>query len=79
MGKRLECRDIAECNYSVCALTREEAIQKVGEHIQAVHGMRGFSREFYQKAQESIREAKCPQEMSFEDLLCEACDTVCVC
>ena len=79
MGKRLDCKELAQCDYSVCALTREEAIQKVGEHTQTVHGMRGFSKEFYQKAQESISEARCAQEMSFEELLCEACDTVCLC
>ena len=79
MGKRLECRDIAGCDYSVCTLTTEEAIQKVGEHIRTVHEMKGFSKEFYQKAQQAIREAKCSQEMSNEELLCEACDGVCLC
>lgn len=79
MGKKLECKDMAGCDYSVCTLTTEEAIQKVGAHVQTVHEMRGFSKEFYQKAQQAIREAKCSEEMSDEELLCEACDGVCSC
>ncbi len=79
MGKQLECRDIAGCDYSVCTLTTEEAIQELGAHVQTVHEMRGFSKEFYQKAQLAIREAKCSDEMSNEDLLCRACDGVCLC
>ncbi len=62
MAKRLDCEDLTECGYSVCAQTEEEAAQKIGEHIQAVHGVKGFSKEFYQKALAAIREENCDTE-----------------
>ena len=43
IGKRLDCKDFwTECDYAVCGRTEEEVLQKVGEHIQAVHAMKGF-------------------------------------
>jgi predicted small metal-binding protein len=89
MGKSIACRDFGPtCDYAVCARTEEEVLQKIGDHIQNVHAMRGFSGEFYQKALATIHEEKCEQEMSREDredredreeLLCEACSEVCLC
>jgi len=80
MDKRLDCRDIGlACDYSVCARTDEEAIRKIGEHIQGVHAMKGFSREFYDKALGSIHEGDCGREESFGGLLCEACSGTCLC
>ncbi len=62
MGKRLDCEDIIKCGYSVCAETEQEAAQKIGEHIQTVHAVKGFSKEFYQKALTAIREERCDKE-----------------
>ena len=40
MGKRLDSRDIGiECDYRTCSPTQEEAIRRVGEHIQTFRGM----------------------------------------
>jgi predicted small metal-binding protein len=80
MGKRLDCKDLQiECGYSSCGLTAEEAVQKIGEHIQAGHGTKGFSKEFYQKAIGALREQRCEQEMPPDEVLCEACSGVCLC
>ncbi len=62
MGKRLDCEELMKCDYSVCAQTEREAARKIGEHIQAVHGVKGFSKEFYQRALAAIREEKCDAE-----------------
>ncbi len=62
MGKRLDCEDVMKCGYSVCAQTAQEVTQKIGEHIQAVHGVKRFSKEFYQKALAAIREEMCDTE-----------------
>jgi predicted small metal-binding protein len=60
MEKRLDCRDIGiECDYRTCSPTQEEAIRRVGEHIQTLHGMGRFSKEFYQKARSAIQEGSC--------------------
>jgi predicted small metal-binding protein len=60
MEKRLDCRDIGiDCDYRVCTPTQEEAICKVGEHIQNFHGMKQFSKEFYKKASAVIHEGSC--------------------
>ena len=69
MGKRLDCEEITECGYSVCAQTEQEVAQKIGEHIQARHGLKGFSKEFYQKALAAIREEKCDTEKTPEEIL----------
>ncbi len=62
MGKRLDCENMTKCGYSACAQTEQEVIQKVGEHIQAAHALKGFSKEFYQKALTAIHEEKCDTE-----------------
>jgi predicted small metal-binding protein len=80
MGKRLDCIDLqVECGYSVCGLTAEEAVQRIGEHIQSVHARESFSKEFYQKAIGALRDQRCEQEMSPDEDLCEACSGVCLC
>ena len=79
MGKRLDCEVITRCDYSVCAQTEQEAAQRMGEHIQATHAAKGFSKEFYRKALGAIREEKCDTEKTPEEILCEACDGVCLC
>ncbi len=60
MDKKLSCKDIdRNCEYVVCGRTEEEVLRKVGEHTQAIHGIRGFSKEFYDKAKAAIRDAYC--------------------
>ncbi len=60
MDKKLSCKDInLDCEYVACAKTEEEVLRKVGEHIQAIHGIQGFSKEFYDKAKAAILDAHC--------------------
>ena len=60
MERRLDCGDIGmDCDFRVCTSSDEEALRKVGEHIQAFHGMRGFSKEFYERARTAIHEESC--------------------
>ncbi len=60
MDKTLDCRDIGiDCDYRGCAPAQEEALLRVGEHIQNFHGMNRFSKEFYKKALGVIREGSC--------------------
>ena len=60
MKKRLDCNDLGmDCDYFVCAQTVEEVLKEAGEHIQAAHKMKGFSKDFYNKALASIHEGKC--------------------
>ena len=69
MKKRLDCRAFGmDCDYFACAQTVEEVLKKAGEHIQAVHKMKGFSKEFYDKALAAIREAGCESGQSQETL-----------
>jgi len=68
MEKKWTCRDReTECNTTVCARTQEEVLQKAGEHVQAVHGMKGFSKDFYQKALGMIQEERCEVGISPEE------------
>jgi len=66
MGKKLDCKDAGlDCDVSVCAQTEEEVIPQVGEHIQAIHGMKGFSKEFYDQARAAIHEGDCESGETF--------------
>jgi len=38
-----------KCSYLACGPTVEDATHKVGKHIQAAHGVRGFFKAFYKK------------------------------
>jgi predicted small metal-binding protein len=68
MEKKWTCKDReTACNFTVCARTQEEILQKAGEHVQAVHGMKGFSKDFYQKALGMIQEGRCEVGMSPEE------------
>ena len=74
MDKKLSCKDVnRECEYVVCARTEEEVLRKVGEHTQAIHGIQGFSKEFYDKAKAAIRDAHCEikKTTSCEGKTCE--------
>lgn len=74
MDKKLDLRQIGlDCSYSVCGRTEQEVMQKAGEHIQAVHAMKGFSKDFYEQVKAAIHEGTCQGETSNEEMLCEAC------
>jgi predicted small metal-binding protein len=63
MSKTLDFKDIGlDCDLVLCAPTEEAVIEKAGEHIQAVHGMKGFSKEFFEKARRAIHDAECNSE-----------------
>ena len=63
--------DTNGCNeiYCIC-------ISKAGEHVLAIHGIEGFSKEFYNRAQSAIRVGNCDdedaEETHSED--CRVCD-----
>jgi len=79
MTKILDCKEIGiECDYVACAPTEEEVIQDLGKHIQDVHAMKGFSKEFYRRAYASMREGICHREDSIEESLCNASEGACV-
>ena len=72
MEKRLDCRDIGmDCDYRTCSPTEEEAIRRVGEHIQRFHGMGRFSKEFYQTARSVIHEGNCEKPEDCSGGLCK--------
>jgi len=76
MDKRLYCRDVGlDCEFSACGNTDEEALNKLGQHVLAIHGVKGFSKEFYNKARSAVREGSCDkgdtEETISED--CSAC------
>jgi predicted small metal-binding protein len=80
MDKELYCRDVGQdCDFLACGKTEEEALRKLGQHVLAVHGVSGFSKEFYPKAQLAIREGFCDygdaEETLSED--CSACYEAC--
>jgi predicted small metal-binding protein len=63
MDKILDCRDVGiDCDYRVCTSTESETIQKMGEHIQALHGMKGFSKEFYRVARKAVYKGICDSQ-----------------
>jgi len=60
MDKELYLRDIGiNCGLTVCGKTEEEVLSKAGQHVLAIHGIKGFSKDFYNKAQKAIREGHC--------------------
>ena len=66
MDKKFTCKDLGlDCEYVVCAKTEEEVLKKAGEHTQAIHGIQGFSKDFYDRAMTAIRDAHCePRKIS---------------
>jgi predicted small metal-binding protein len=87
MDKELYCRDVGrDCEFLACGKTGEEALRKLGQHVLAIHGAKGFSKEFYNKARSAIREGYCDygdaEETISEDCSacyesCDACDEEC--
>ncbi len=80
MDKELYCRDVGiDCDLMVCGKTEDEVLTKAGQHVQAMHGIKGFSKEFYNKAQSAIREGNCDdgdvEETISQD--CCLCDDAC--
>ena len=71
MDKELTCRDLGiDCDYTVCARTEEEVLKKAEEHAQAIHNMRGFSEELYEKARAAIHDGYCESEECLTDVCC---------
>ena len=89
MDKELYCKDVGlDCEFLACGKTEEEALNTLGQHVLAIHGVKGFSKEFYRKAQSAIREGSCDKrdaaEMDSEDWsACGGsyfdCDEACCC
>lgn len=80
MDKELHCRDIGlDCDSSVCGKSEEEVLTRVGQHVLNIHGIQGFSKEFFNKAKGAIREGSCDygdaEEMTSED--CSECYDEC--
>jgi len=76
MDKKIQCKDIGlDCDSMICARTEEEVLTQAGQHVLNMHGIEGFSREFYNKARSAIREGYCEhgetKDTSLED--CSAC------
>ena len=77
MDKELRYRDIGiDCDLMVCGKTEDEVLTKAGQHVLAVHGIEGFSKEFYDKARSAIREGHCDysdaEQMTSEE--CSECN-----
>ncbi len=73
MEKELYCRDLGlDCELMVCGKTEDEVLSKAGQHILAVHGTEGFSKEFYNKARAAIREGSCDRGEA-EEMIGEEC------
>ena len=76
MDKELYCRDVGlDCAFSACGKTEEEALSKLGQHVLAIHGIKGFSKEFYDKAKSFIHEGSCADEEAKQTISedCSAC------
>lgn len=78
--KELYCKDVGlQCDFLVCGKTEEEVLNKLGQHVLAIHGIEGFSKEFYNNARSAIRDGYCNYgdagESIFEECgdCCEAC------
>ena len=78
--KGVYCKDIGmDCDFLACGKTEEEALRNLGQHVLAMHGIEGFSREFYNKARSAIRKGHCgsgdTEEAISEDYseFCESC------
>jgi len=71
MEKTLDCKDIGiDCAYRACSRTEDEVVRKVGEHIQKVHGIKPFSREFYRKALGVVHEGSCALPKDYSNGAC---------
>ena len=74
MEKELYCRDTGlDCDLMVCGKTENEVLSKAGQHVLAVHGIEGFSKEFYNKARAAIHEGHCDYGDDEETISDECC------
>jgi predicted small metal-binding protein len=74
MDKMISCKDFRSgCTFTACAETETELFEKVLEHSRMIHGMKEFSRDFYNKVCDSIQEGYC----DLEDDLCKYGECCC--
>jgi predicted small metal-binding protein len=63
MDKMISCKDLgSECGFTVCARTETGLFKEILDHSQAIHGMKEFSREFYDKVRASMQNGYCDLE-----------------
>ncbi len=71
--KELYCNDLGfSCDHLACGKTEEQVLRKTSEHVQAIHGVKAFSQEVYDKARSAIREGYCDYGGA-EDVMSEEC------
>ena len=71
MDKKFSCRDLGlDCDYTVCARTETEVLEKVVDHAQTFHQMKGFSQSLYNKVKAAIQDGDCDSEACFTDTCC---------
>lgn len=80
MDKEIYCKDIGlQCEFLACGKTEEEALDKMGRHMAAAHGIERFSNEFYDETRSAIREGYCDYGDKEETISeeCSACYESC--
>ena len=71
MDKKIDCRDLGlECSLTVCAQNEEDLVKQMEDHARSVHGMKGFSKEFYEKLRASTYDGYCESEEELCDMCC---------
>ncbi len=80
MDKEIYCKDLGlQCDFFACGETEEQVLDKLGQHVLAIHGIERSSKEFTEKARSAIREGHCDygdaEEMIPEE--CSACYESC--
>jgi predicted small metal-binding protein len=69
--KEIYCRDIGiDCDSVVCGKTEKETLNELGQHVLAIHGIEGFSKDFYNKARSAIHDGTC-EHKDFEEMISE--------
>jgi predicted small metal-binding protein len=48
-----------DCDFLACGKTEDEVLSNLGQHVLAMHGIEGFSKEFYNRARSAIRGGHC--------------------
>ena len=72
-NKKVYCRDMGlDCVFLACGKTEEEVLRKASEHAQAIHGIKGFSQEVYDKTRAAIQEGYCDYGDT-EEMISEEC------
>jgi predicted small metal-binding protein len=74
MDKIIHCKDLgSDCSFTACRKTEVELYEEILDHGQTIHGMKEFSKEFYDKVRASLRDGYC----DLQESLCEY--SVCCC